>query len=232
MKYIDLLDVNELLNKEIIGIDESGVGDYFTPLVSCAFYLPSHLKDWAKSLGVQDSKKLSDKKILTIAEKLRHNSEVSFSVYRLSQSAYNKLSDEFNAHELKFFTHNGALNNLHKKMSFIHKYLLIDKYTTLNSFEKYHKKMISKDTWYEFEDFDIIAFLATKAESLHLSVACASILARAELIKYMHEQSKEWNFDFPLGANKKVQEKVKEFCELHGEKNLSKVCKTSFKLSI
>ena len=53
-----------------IGVDETGVGDYFTPVVSVACFIPKNNIDEIINLGVKDSKKLNDKKIITIAKKL------------------------------------------------------------------------------------------------------------------------------------------------------------------
>ncbi|MBV6545621.1 DUF3378 domain-containing protein, partial [Ursidibacter maritimus] len=51
-----------------IGSDEAGSGDYFGPLTVCAAYVSqSHIKI-LKELGVDDSKKLSDTKIVDLAE--------------------------------------------------------------------------------------------------------------------------------------------------------------------
>lgn len=45
-----------------IGVDETGVGDYFTPVVSVACFIPKNNIDEIINLGVKDSKKLNDKK--------------------------------------------------------------------------------------------------------------------------------------------------------------------------
>ena len=53
-----------------IGSDEAGSGDYFGPLTVCAAYVSqSHIKI-LKELGVDDSKKLNDTKIVDLAEQL------------------------------------------------------------------------------------------------------------------------------------------------------------------
>lgn len=229
MQYFEFSDQINLEKENVIGIDETGVGDYFTPLISCAFYLPNQLKDWALSIGVKDSKKLTDKKVIEIGEKLKANRDVRFSVYRLKQSTYNEMSKNYNAHELKFFTHNGALNNLLKHEENANFTLLIDKYTTTNSILKYDQKILQWNNWANFKNFNFTTYLAHKAESIHLSVACASIMARYELIHFMQSQCRTWNFLFPLGSSKKTQEKVLEFQQRFGIEALNQVCKTSFK---
>ncbi|UUM19846.1 MULTISPECIES: ribonuclease HIII [unclassified Mycoplasma] len=232
MKYIELVDKKQIKELEIIGIDETGVSDYFTPLIACAFYLPRKLYAWAKSIGVEDSKKLSKSKIIQIGNELKNNNQLAYSVYRLKQSTYNKLNQKYNTNELKFFTHMGALNNLNKKISFTAKNVLIDKYSTTKSILKYHNTFFVFDNWTNIEEKEIDVYLTTKAESISLSVACASIMARYELINYMEQQNKEWNFSFPLGAGTKTQEYVYKFAQIFGEDKLNQVCKTNMKLSI
>ena len=52
-----------------IGVDESGKGDFFGPLVVAGCYVgPEHMPDLD---GVQDSKKLTDKKALELARNIR-----------------------------------------------------------------------------------------------------------------------------------------------------------------
>ncbi|WP_025755194.1 ribonuclease HIII [Mycoplasmopsis cricetuli] len=230
MNYFELENLNVLTNKEVIGIDETGVGDYFTPLVACAFYLPNHLVEWAKTIGVKDSKLLSFKQIEFLAKKLSYNLEVKWSVYRLKQSTYNKMSKEYNANELKFFIHNGAFNNLLKKMTLRNHVLLIDKYSTTKSILKYDQNILQLNNWMNFKNVNVDTFLATKAESVHLSAACASIMARYQLNLYMNEQRNKWKFNFLLGTSELVQTQVIEFEKIYGKSALNEVCKTNFKI--
>ncbi|WP_036452514.1 ribonuclease HIII [Mycoplasma buteonis] len=229
MRILDNLENIDLANLQVAGVDETGVGDYFTPLISCAAYLPTNLYDWAISLGVDDSKKLTEKEILKIAPKLINH--IPYGIYKLSQSGYNKLSQNYNANELKFFTHQKALNLLINRNNAF-QFVIVDRYSTINSINKYYKKIVLEDNWAQLHDLDLAIAFVTKAESINLSVACASIIARYYLIKHMEDQKKEWNFDFPLGASLETQKTVLEFEKLHGKKALNEVCKTNFKLKV
>ena len=53
-----------------IGSDEAGSGDYFGPLTVCAAYVTKDHVKILKELGVDDSKKLTDAKIVELAEQL------------------------------------------------------------------------------------------------------------------------------------------------------------------
>ncbi|WLP85721.1 ribonuclease HIII [Mycoplasma seminis] len=229
MRFIDDMNKIDLVNREVIGVDETGVGDYFTPLVACAAYVPTNLEKQVLNLGVKDSKKITDKKICEIAPKLMRL--IPYSVYTLSQAGFNKLSARYNNNELKFFAHACALSNFKQnKSQFNPDLIVIDKYSTTNSILKYHSKFF-ENNWANIAEYDLQTLLVEKAEDLHVSVACASIIARYTLLQYMQKQNQEWNFHFSLGASAKVKEQVKEFVALHGEKSLPNVCKMNFKLS-
>ena len=49
-----------------IGIDESGKGDYFGPLVIAAVHVTPRLEEDLKALNVRDSKKIADSVIKTL----------------------------------------------------------------------------------------------------------------------------------------------------------------------
>ncbi|MCF1355215.1 ribonuclease HIII, partial [Mycoplasma hominis] len=57
---------------ELIGVDETGVGDYFSPVISVACYIPKDNIEKLKQIGVKDSKKLSDKRIIEIFNQIEN----------------------------------------------------------------------------------------------------------------------------------------------------------------
>src|SRR5690348_9799073 len=57
--------------KARIGLDESGKGDYFGPLVIGAVYVDDKTENKLITLGVRDSKLLTDKRMLTMAEEIK-----------------------------------------------------------------------------------------------------------------------------------------------------------------
>ncbi|SJZ48283.1 ribonuclease HIII [Mycoplasmopsis verecunda] len=231
MKFLeDDILVSKLVFNEVIGVDETGVGDYFTPLVACAAYVPNKYIKFLMDLGVKDSKKISDTRIMQIAPKLMEI--IPYSTYILSQPGFNKLSKDYNNNELKFFAHASALSNLHNhKAKDIENanLIIIDKYSTTNAILKYHSKVFDNN-WANLYEFSLPTLLIEKAEDVHISVACASIIARYKLLQYMQNQCKEWNFNFSLGASKKVKEQVRDFALTYGESKLNEVCKLNFKI--
>ncbi len=70
--------------------------------------------------------------------------------------------------------------------------------------------------------------LETKADGKFISVALASIFARAIFIKEMEILENKYDFTFPYGANNVVNP-GKEFVKLYSKDELATFCKTSFK---
>ncbi|TDV24365.1 ribonuclease HII [Mycoplasmopsis mustelae] len=233
MFFVENLDIN-LSKKNVFGIDETGVGDYFTPIIACCAWLPDSFIKWAKSIGVKDSKLLSENQIIKIAEELIQ--KIPFTKYTLSQYGYNKLIDKkFNANEIKYFIHFHSLESFLKKYfynkSLKNSIVLVDQYSTFNSIIKYQKRFDQWSIFKELDNLNLKIFFKQKAENLHLSVACASIIARYYLIKYMQKQRIDWNFNFILGASQKTKNLVNKFKIEYGEKNLLQVCKRNFKIN-
>ena len=56
--------------KNAIGSDEVGTGDYFGPIVVTSAYVKKEDIDFLENLGVKDSKKLTDEKILKIVPEI------------------------------------------------------------------------------------------------------------------------------------------------------------------
>ncbi|MGY6171972.1 ribonuclease HIII [Candidatus Mycoplasma pogonae] len=211
-------------NTLVIGADETGVGDYFTPLVATAVFIPMENIAFLKTLNLDDSKKISDKKILELEPILKKYvyHQTSF----LSQKIYNELNQIYNANELKMFLHLKNINYLQQKYNVEN--VIIDLFSTVNTIYKYQTKLVAQKA------FNLIPIkgnliLETKAESKYLSVAVASILARAKLLNLMNEQNKKWNLIFPLGASSLVDAFGKRFIKSFGIDELKKVAKFTFK---
>ncbi|CAM9097419.1 ribonuclease HIII [Mycoplasma marinum] len=211
-------------NLKIIGADETGVGDYMTPLVAAAVFVPlQHIKK-LEDMGITDSKKLTDKKILELFEKIKPL--IKSSVRHLSQKGYNKLNTSFNAHELKTIIHLQAINAVESRVDDID-LVILDQYVNENSFNKYVQRI-------EKSSLDIKGIkpklkMVTKGEMEHVSVAAASIVARAYFLKMMEAQCKKYNMNFPLGTNDRVVNAALEFVNKYGKDKLIEVAKLSFK---
>ena len=214
-----------LKGKNIIGADETGVGDYLTPLVAAAVYVDSSNIDKLIDLGVKDSKQLSDNKILELFPKIKEL--IKFRVNHLTQKGYNNLSKYMNAHELKMFLHLKCITTLEKYDKVNEDYILLDAFASVDNITKYYENLMKSKLKTDEIQKEII--LAEKAENIHVAVAAASIVARYHFLQMMKEQEEAIEMKFPLGTNSEVEKVAIAFCEKYGRKALYEIAKINFK---
>ncbi|KKB26642.1 Ribonuclease HIII [Mycoplasmopsis meleagridis] len=229
MKFIQFEPIYNLNTKKIIGIDETGVGDYFGFVVSCAAYVPINKLDWVNSLGVKDSKKLTDKKIKEIASLLAK--EIYFSTHFFTTKEYNDLNQTLNANEIKMLLHLKTIEKLQNKIDKID-YIFIDQYSTFSSIVKYYEKFLEKENKekYQIAEIKHDVLLSNKAEDLNINVACASIIARALFLDLMAQKNKLYNVVFPFGAGEKVKLFASKLFENKDKNFVYEVAKIKFKM--
>lgn len=199
-----------------IGVDESGKGDFFGPLVVSAVVVQKDLEDQLLSLGVKDSKKLNDHRVREMApqlmNKLKHHSIV------LMPEDYNDRYDRLkNLNHLLADMHCACYQALYDKNVelMISDQFASDKKLLENRLDK--ANLPSKDL-----------IQAPRAEE-DMAVACASILARFHFIEGIKSLSHNYGTDFPKGAGESVDFVAKDFAEAFGLSRLRLVAKTHFK---
>lgn len=225
LKVSDLNDVSILEGKSIIGCDETGVGDYLTPLVAAAAYVDKKNVEELIKLGVKDSKQLSDSKIKELFPKIKDL--VVFRVNYLSQKGYNNLNKYMNAHELKMFLHLKSITQLEINDKVNEDFILLDKFASVENIEKYYDKLMKSRL--ETPEISKKLMMIEKAENIHVSVAIASIIARYHFLEMMKVQEEECEMKFPLGVSEKVEQAAIAFIEKFGRKALYEIAKISFK---
>lgn len=201
-----------------IGSDEVGTGDYFGPIVVAATYVDKSNVQFLKELKVTDSKKITDEVIKKIAPLIMER--IPYSAFILKNNEYNKLHhDEVNMNKIKAILHNKVLLNLVEK-EFPYEKIVVDQFTPPKSYYNYLKDIPKK--------VNNITF-TPKAESLCLSVACASIISRYIFLKEMHDISKTLGKTIPKGAGVNVDEFAKELVKEKGFNILNDIAKLNFK---
>ncbi len=204
-----------------IGSDEVGTGDYFGPIVVCASYVNKSNISFLEDLGVRDSKKLTDEKILNIAESIMK--KIPFNAFILTNKEYNKLQDKgYNMNKIKAILHNKVLLGLMKKENFIYDMVVVDQFTPEKNYYNYLKS--------EENVFRKITF-TTKAEDKCLSVACSSIISRYLFLKEIEKMGNELNSFIPKGASNLVDEYASKIVEKYGKEKLREIAKINFKNS-
>lgn len=198
-----------------IGIDESGKGDYFGPLVIAAVFVTPALEQDLALMQVRDSKKISDGRILDMAPDVRL--VCPHSVVAIGPQRYNELYAKINnLNRLLAWGHARALENLLQQVDCD---LAIadqfgDERLILNALQEKGKQ--------------IRLVQRTRAEA-DLAVAAASILARAEFLLRLQRLSEDVRTALPKGASAAVELAGRMVVRKYGEDRLGTVAKLHFK---
>jgi len=199
-----------------IGSDEVGKGDYFGPLVVCAFYLDQKVEKELLNLGVADSKTISDKKIVEIYQKM-YKYEY-FSCIDIDPMKYNDMYSEYgNISVMLSHLHIDNIRVLVKRLQ--NKGISCNE-VVIDQFSADKNRLSSLSEGLKLKQFH-------KGER-DLAVAAASVFARAVFLKKMEEMRSRYGFNFPLGASN-VIDLAREFVSEHGSDKLREVAKISFK---
>ena len=211
-EYID----PKIFNSTSIGSDEVGTGDYFGPIVVTGAYVEKENIPFLKELGVTDSKKMTDEKILKIVPELIK--KIPYTTFVLSNKQYNEMVKTMNMNKIKAILHNKVLVDLTSKYKA--EYVIVDEFAKEKLYYSYLKETpnIVRN----------ITFL-TKGEIKSLSVACASVISRYIFIKEFSKISKEVDMLIPKGASSNVDEAALKIVEKYGFDKLNDIAKLNFK---
>jgi len=185
-----------------IGSDEVGTGAYFGPVVVTASYVNKSNIDYLKELGVNDSKKLTDDKIIEIAPELIK--KVSHTTFILTPDKYNETT--YNMNQIKAILHNKVLVSEAEKHDDV-KEFVVDQFELPKTYYTHiapASKKISKVTF------------MTKSESIVPSIAVSSVICRYIFLLEINKLSKEVGFSLPTGADSKTDEAIKKIIKEKG----------------
>jgi len=200
-----------------MGSDESGKGDYFGPLVVAACYVGRQNRDKVLALGVRDSKKIRDQKILELAPKIKQLCE--HEICLLSPKMYNQsYFIEKNLNHILVQLHTQVHLALHSRCTGV-KGIIIDQFTP--------RKNILVNA---LKSLQLPVEQAPKAEE-YLPVACASILAREAFLLAISDLEYKYDLFFPKGAGLQVDLAAKAFLKQFGAKKMTEVAKLHFTTS-
>ncbi len=202
-----------------IGSDEVGTGDYFGPIVVTSCYVSKDDIEFVESLGIKDSKKLDDEKILKIAPELIK--KIKYKSLIMTNSEYNaKYSTSYNINKIKAIMHNKVLWRMVNEEHPEYDYIIVDEFAREQRYYEYlsGNPAIQRD----------ITFI-TKAEDKNLAVASASVISRYIFLKEFDKISDSLHIPLPKGAGKEVDEIGKEVVETYGKDKLKEIAKINFK---
>jgi ribonuclease HIII len=201
------------------GIDESGKGDFFGPLVIAGCYTDRGITRILMEAGIQDSKKIgSDKRIRELADIIKKTQGAVHSVVMIGPERYNDMYRSFgNLNRLLAWGHATVIENLAKIRTDCPR-ALSDQFANPAVLNRELKK---KDVTIQLDQ-------QTKAES-DVAVAAASILARERFIDWLRAKGREFQVELPRGASAQVKQVARDLIAKHGPEVLRSVAKTHFK---
>lgn len=203
------------IENPMIGVDESGKGDYFGPLVIAGVYADEKNKRILMELGAMDSKKLSDKQIHTLAKQIK--AFCTYEIIIIGNENYNKFYERINnLNKLLAWGHARVIENLLEKVEC--PYALSDQFGD----ERFIKSALME------KGQRIILEQRPRAEE-NIVVAAASILARDAFVMQMEAMGEKYGMVFPKGASRETISVGRKYKEKYGEQKLNEVAKLHFK---
>ncbi|HXI16262.1 MAG TPA: ribonuclease HIII [Chloroflexota bacterium] len=224
------VDVRRPFATPWIGSDESGKGDYFGPLVVAAVWVDDRVLALLETLGVQDSKALSDAQNRRLALDVRavcldpagnRCAEVV-----LSPERYNQLYDQFrregkNLNTLLAWQHARAIETVLERVPAAN--AIVDQFADA----RYIKERLASRAG--TRELNIVQM--PKAEA-NLAVAAASVLARDGFLNWLASAERRYGLPLPKGASNEVEAAARRFVTRHGRDALSAVAKLHFKTTL
>ena len=202
-------------NSNAVGSDEVGTGDYFGPIVVTATYVTKEDIPFLESLGVTDSKKVDDSKILKIAPEIAK--KIKYRSLILNNKEYNeKYTKNVNMNKIKAIMHNKVLFQLMTEEKPKVDYIIVDEFARENRYYAYLEGI---------KDIQRGITFITKAEDKNLAVAAASIISRYIFLKEFDKICDAIKLPLPKGAGHDVDTIGEEVVEKYGEEKLKEIAK-------
>ena len=201
------------------GIDESGKGDFFGPLVIAGAFVDPGIARQFREAGIQDSKRIgSDRRICELAGRIRETPGATHSVVCIGPERYNQLYSKFgNLNRLLAWGHARVLENLLEQRPDCPR-ALSDQFANPALIQR---ALLERGRGVQLDQ-------RTKAES-DPAVAAASILARERFIQWLDHTGSQLRIPLPRGASTAVKNAARQIVSARGPGFLGSVAKTHFK---
>ncbi len=201
------------------GVDESGKGDFFGPLVISGVYVDRGIGRKLLDAGVVDSKRIgSDARIRALADTIRKTSLGLVETVLIGPAKYNELYEKFgNLNKLLGWGHARVIENLLAKKPACPRSLsdqFADARVISASLLKHGRKIAIEQR--------------PRAES-DIAVAAASIVAREAFINWLERKSKELGIRLERGVSPSVKDTARKLVEMNGPDALREVAKVHFR---
>src|SRR5437879_10127793 len=192
------------------GVDESGKGDFFGPLVISGAYVDRGIARQLVDAGVVDSKRVSsDARIRALADTIRKSSLGLVETVLIGPTKYNELYEKFgNLNKLLGWGHARVIENLLAKKPACPRSLsdqFADARVISASLLKHGRKIAIEQR--------------PRAES-DIAVAAASIVAREAFINWLERKTKELGLRLDRGVSSTVRDSARKLVEKNGPDEL------------
>jgi ribonuclease HIII len=201
------------------GVDESGKGDFFGPLVIAGVYVDHRIARKLMDAGVQDSKRItSDARIRALADEIRKTSMGLFEVVLIGPAKYNELYEKFgNLNKLLAWGHARVIENLLAKKPDCPR-SLSDQFAD--------SRLIEQSLLRHGQKIEIQQ--RPRAES-DIAVAAASILAREGFINWLEREGKKLGMRLERGVSPAVKATAEKVVQTKGPDSLRQIAKVHFR---
>ena len=204
----------------IIGIDESGKGDFFGPLVVAAVYADEAGAARLVQLGARDSKTLTDKRVTAVDQAIRE--QFIHFVHVIAPAQYNIAY--------------ARVKNLNRLLAAGHAAAIVAVLERLLPQQRAGCRAISDKFGKDERLETALAEIGCRIDVTQIhrgeevpQVAAASVLARAEFIRRLGALSEEIGIKLPKGAAAQVDDAGRRVVARWGPDILTRVAKTHFK---
>lgn len=198
------------------GLDESGKGDFFGPVVTACVVADKSAIDVWVAAGIRDSKRIADPQILKLDAVIRGTSGATAKVAYCGMAKYNELMSRpgANLNRLLAWLHSRSLDEaLNVKWV---PWGMLDQFSTQPLVQR-----LVKD-----KKFDLR--MRTRAEEDPV-VAAASVVARAEYLRQMRKLSDKFGGNLQKGAGPLVRQQATEIVHRFGARSLGEFAKLHFR---
>ncbi len=208
------------------GLDESGKGDLFGPLVSCCVIAGGDAVKYWRSIGVKDSKLLADSSILKLEKFIRATPGVVVKTVFAPMERYN-------------FLYDNKYNNMNLLLTYFHFVALRE------SLAEVEAKGLAEPRWGLLDEFcsapyvqrelelngiDFDLKMRPRAESDPV-VAAASIVARAEFLREYKKLREISGMPLPKGCSADAVKALRQLWRKVGKRRLVEFAKMHFKVT-
>lgn len=226
------VDVQRPFDSPWIGSDESGKGDYFGPLVACAVYVDDRVLALLATLGVQDSKRLSDAQNRRLAGEVRVVCGERCAEVLVPPERYNALYDQFrhegkNLNTLLAWGHARAIQTVRERVPCDN--VIVDQFADARYIRSRLDRRPSVAPDPGAAGSGPLTIIQVPRAEANLAVAAASVLARDRFLGWLDRAGRELGQPLPKGASSGVEVAARALVAKHGQGVLSRLAKLHFK---